>query len=324
MGKTQLRSERGMVSILVTMIMMIVITLIIIGISQVTRSNRREQLDQQLSAQAYYAAESGLNQATKFFAANPLAKLNTNGNCTTFITSPNSGPNPTGLGQVSGMLNASTNVSYTCLMVNSTPASLQKSPLTQDSNTVWKVQNASGAAFTQLEFKWASSANSQFASSNTCTAAAGSANNFKQYGNWNCTFGILRVDLVSTAGTVSSATLESPAKTIYMVPTFSATGNPSGTPVGVTSGAGQVVYVKCDATTGCDLKLTPLAASSEYFVRISMMYQDSDSVQLSGADASGPKTSCAEYRHVSRSPWVPRPYQLLHCNLPTTCASRCP
>ncbi|HET6924792.1 MAG TPA: pilus assembly PilX N-terminal domain-containing protein, partial [Candidatus Saccharimonadales bacterium] len=57
--------ERGMVSIMVTLVMIIVITLIVIGFAQVVRRNQRETLDRQLSTQAYYAAETGINDAYK-------------------------------------------------------------------------------------------------------------------------------------------------------------------------------------------------------------------------------------------------------------------
>jgi len=283
-------TERGMVSILVTMIMMIVITLIIIGISQVTRSNRREQLDQQLSTQAYYAAESGLNQAVEFFAANPTAKINTlnspGGNCTSFINS--GGASGLGLPTNGNVLDSTTNISYTCLMVNSTPATLQKAPLTQDSNTIWHVQESTGAAFTELRFQWSPNGDSLFTGpTNTCLST--SATVFPAYANWKCAFGILRVDLVSTSGTVAGTTLENVAKTLYLVPTFTASGVTTGTVQAVSSpatNAGQVVYVKCTSTL-CDVRLSPWAGSGDYYARLSVIYQDSDTVTLSGANASG-------------------------------------
>ena len=275
MGDNNRRSERGMVSILVTMIMMIVISLIILGISQITRSNRREQLDQQLAAQAYYAAESGINQAVSYLAANPTYSTNTNGRCGDFITT--AGLNST--------LNGGSKVSYTCLMVNPTPTSLQKAPLTQDSNTVWLVKNAAGAAFNQLEFKWVSNNTSQFSgASNTCSAAMGSAINFTKWNNWNCAFGILRVDMVPTSGgAIPASTLQAPARTLYLVPSYG-----SSTTTTVLSGNAQVIYAKCEAATKlCSMKLTGHGTTSEYFVRLSMIYQDADSVQLTATDTTG-------------------------------------
>ena len=266
-------AEHGMVSILVTMIMMVVISLIIIGISQVTRSNQREQLNQQLSSQAYYAAESGLNQAVKYFQANPASALNTTSSCSQFITG--------NLGGVMGtynVLDATTNVSYTCLMVNSTPYNLQKAPLTEDSNTVWRVRDAAGNPLKVLEFKWAPNSKSRFTgATNTCAPA-----NLPSYGNWNCAFGILRVDLVATNGTVPNSTLENPAKTLYFVPFYS-----SGVMSASSNAAqGQVVNVHCTASL-CDLPLTVSGTANEYFVRLSMVYQSADSVQLWATETTG-------------------------------------
>jgi len=284
-------SEQGMVSILISIIMMIVISLIILGITQVTRSNQRELLDQQLSSQAYYAAESGLNQAVKFFSTNATTKIDTlsSGSCNSFITAAS----PNGLGLTNGVLDSNTSTSYTCLMVDSTPPSLQKAPLTQDANTVWHVQDATaGQNFSQFEFKWKPNTNTQFTGgSNTCPAAANSPSNFTQWGNWNCAFGILRVDLVDMHGTVNGpASLEGYGlqKSLYLVPTFQASG--VTTPQGWPGGTAGVIYVKCSATL-CDLKLNTPGNSGDYFSRMIMIYQDSDSVTLTGTDGGGATTA---------------------------------
>ena len=42
---------------------MIVMSLIVLGFAQISRRNQRESLDRQLSTQAFYAAESGVNDA---------------------------------------------------------------------------------------------------------------------------------------------------------------------------------------------------------------------------------------------------------------------
>jgi Tfp pilus assembly protein PilX len=56
-------SQTGMVSIMVTMLLMLVITLIVLGFAQVSRREQIQTLDRQLSAQAFFAAESGVNDA---------------------------------------------------------------------------------------------------------------------------------------------------------------------------------------------------------------------------------------------------------------------
>jgi Tfp pilus assembly protein PilX len=56
--------QAGMVAIMVTMILMIVISLIVVGFAQISRRNQRQALDRQLSTQAFYAAETGVNDAS--------------------------------------------------------------------------------------------------------------------------------------------------------------------------------------------------------------------------------------------------------------------
>jgi hypothetical protein len=242
-------------------------------------SMRGNKQSQQLSTQAYYAAESGLNQATKFFAANPTQALNTNGDCTQFMVS--SAPGGLGLTLGTGnVLNSTSNIRYTCLMVNSTPSNLQKAPLTEDSNTVWRVRDAGGNNFQTLEFNWSANSKSRFTgAANTCSNV-----NFPAYGSWNCPFGILRVDLVDTHGNVTNAALEAPAKALYLVPTYTVSGVNTAAFAGANA---QVVNVKCTSGGVCDIKLTMAPTSNEYFARLTMLYQSADSVQLAGKDTSG-------------------------------------
>ena len=146
------RDEKGMVSILVTMIMIIVITLIVLGFSQVARRNERESLDDQLSTQAYYAAESGVNAAVNYLTqpANIGTQFNTIDNCAGFIGTLNAAG-------VSNDLNAPTDTTkYTCLMVDTEPTSLNISPLTQGSNSILYLANADNEAFTSLEISMVS------------------------------------------------------------------------------------------------------------------------------------------------------------------------
>ena len=55
--------ERGVVSIMVSIVLMAVMTLIVLGFSEIARRDQRQTLDRQLSNQAFYAAEIGVNDA---------------------------------------------------------------------------------------------------------------------------------------------------------------------------------------------------------------------------------------------------------------------
>jgi len=67
------KKEQGFVAIFSVLIIMALLSLVVIGFSKATRTAQREALDEQLNNQAFYAAESGVNDARAFIKANPGA-----------------------------------------------------------------------------------------------------------------------------------------------------------------------------------------------------------------------------------------------------------
>jgi len=287
------QDERGMVSILVTMIMIIVISLIVIGFAQVSRRNQREALDNQLSTQAYYAAESGVNAAIQYFSAHPIpdAALDTpSGDCKYFINNYLTPQNSYGSINV---LDSASSTQYTCLLVNPAPGSLEATPVTQDSNTVWHLANDSSLAFKSLTFKWAGQAQSKQPSN--CPANA----HLPAYSAWNCRFGILRLDLVNTAS-VNGAALESNTgvTTFYLIPSSSGSGTisiPAGAPQPAANCSGascpaQIFSAKCPTSASdltCSTTINLASGSTDYYARITMLYRDASDLLLTGVDSAG-------------------------------------
>lgn len=307
------RDERGMASILVTMIMIIVITLIVLGFAQVARRNQREALDSQLSVQAYYAAESGVNAAVNYLSANPGYATNTIGNCSAFTTNV--------LGAGANVVNAATKTKYSCLMVDPEPSSLELSPLTQNSNTILHIKDANGSPLTALRFQWAEQNNSTFPDTNpanNCNKAANGA--LPAYAAWKCSFGILRLDLVDGTS-ISNATLENnqSVTSFYLIPSYQSgapyvskvamSNTPAWQPVDPSSSPNpacdpsptdplnpptdktcplRVVPVQCSKVNGCSLEVDISGGVPEYYARLSMMYQDTSNLTISGADSSSP------------------------------------
>jgi len=299
MSKTR-ENEQGIVSILVTMIMILVISLTVLGFAQISRRNQREALDNQLSTQAYYAAESGVNAAVNYLT-NPVnidANFN-NTNCTDFLNTLAS----TG---VSNKLDTATNTKYTCLMVNTQPTTLNVAPLTQTSNTILHMENADGnppgpvKPFTQLQFLWQQQTGTDFPGG-PCTATGGTGGTLPSMGAWNCPYGILRLDLTD-ATTIDSADLTANKNTtsFYFIPSYNsgapfysaskpkAVTLPALAASACTNAAGNcpvnIVPVTCSAGGGCGVQLNLSGAGGEYFARLSMLYQDSASVTVKAGD----------------------------------------
>lgn len=63
---TQSKSQSGLVSIMVVGIIAVLITLVVLAFSRITSRDLRQSLDRQLSSQAAYAAETGLNDTVHY------------------------------------------------------------------------------------------------------------------------------------------------------------------------------------------------------------------------------------------------------------------
>src|SRR4029079_15615056 len=68
-------SESGIVAILVVIVFSALLAVISIGFSHLMNREARQALDRQLSLQAYYCAESGVNDSKAYLKANPAAPV---------------------------------------------------------------------------------------------------------------------------------------------------------------------------------------------------------------------------------------------------------
>jgi Tfp pilus assembly protein PilX len=274
-GKWQ-RSESGMASFLIVMIMMVVITLIVLGFSQITRRNEREALDRQLSSQAFYAAESGVNVTT-----NAIANyVKTNGYTTlpAKTTCPNSYDPTNGGGGVGAPISDLGNgVRYSCMLVNPNPGTL-KYDTTQRSSTIVPIQ--ANGNLKSLTFTW----NVQTGGSDT-SCPGGSAQTFPQAASWPCDFGILRVDLVQNPNG-NLGNLPGNSLTLYMSPFGSHNGAISLPNFNTASHAYVASATGCNSGT-CSVTVNLPANSDSYGARIVSLYRDAPNMILSGTIASG-------------------------------------
>src|SRR5688500_17746685 len=117
--------QSGFVAIIVTMIIMVVLILITTGFMRIIGREQRQDLDRQLSSQAFYAAETGINNAARALT-DPATPLMVDKNeCGPSSTPPLSLHFPAG----SNVVDASSGIEYTCLTIDRTPRSLEYSAL---------------------------------------------------------------------------------------------------------------------------------------------------------------------------------------------------
>jgi Tfp pilus assembly protein PilX len=269
--RQQGNSQAGMVSIMVTMILMIVLSLIVIGFAQVARRNSRQSLDRQLSTSAFYAAEAGINDVRnliKTYGAPPAKTDCTNG----------SGATAAYYGHLpSATLDAATNVEYTCIMVNPNVPTL---PYTLGyTGTVVPLTAASGTINT-LKFNWQKSSTSS-------TPTSGCSGNLVAAGSWTCGYAGLRFDLVPTDTPQDIAGYQGRTMSSFVLPVQSG---------GVTTAAfrsdGGADLIKTQCTnTDCNLTINSGLGGSQYYLRIMSQYYQNVNLQISGTGAGGTPVS---------------------------------
>lgn len=268
-------SEQGMVSFMTTMILMLIITLIVLGFAQMTRRNQRASLDRQQSAQAFYAAESGVNDARHLIqtAVQAGQAIPAKISC--------SDVGPGGFyASLNANLDASRGIGYSCLTVDPAPTTLRYSDVGTTS-TIIPITSATGSNFNKITIKL----QSKITSGNPLTGCPSSTSNqFSPTTSWSCGYGVLRFDLVPAAGGGLTADgLRNTTMTTFAMPM--SVGGVSSIPyVAGTGNTNNLVGMSCTAT-GCSMTITGLSQNA-YALRIISLYKDM-AMQVTAVDSGG-------------------------------------
>jgi hypothetical protein len=267
--QTSLR-ERGMVSIMVTMILMIVLSLIVIGFAQIARRNSRQSLDRQLSTSAFYAAEAGVNDVRDLitrFGVPPEKPDCTNGSgaaATYYSNLP------------SAVLDATANIRYTCVMVD---PSLTTLPYTLGyTGTVVPLVAESGT-INNLTFTWNKSTTS-------ATPTSGCNGNLTSATTWTCGYAALRIDLVPTSGALNNG-MSANTMSSWLIPVNSGGGT---TAAFNTTGSNSRISTRC-TNTNCTLTINSGLGGNSYYLRVMSQYYQNVEFQLSATNGAGSPVS---------------------------------
>lgn len=264
-------NQSGMIAIITTLIFMIVITLIIIGFSQVTRRNQRQALDAQLSSQAFYAAESGVNLAKQALRDDPQRDY-LKSDCPPDSTIPDYA------------VDAAGGATITCLLVG---------PV---NNLIFdSIGSTSKTSLIQPESGGVGSIFINWEGVNGTTAAGCGAQypGLPQTAAWSCEQPLLRVDIVPLPATLSLDTLRDTQYTAFLYPRSSGGTTTTSWVEGFGSAKGAIVGVTCndnvpagDKIHKCMTEITGLPGVTRYGIRMMGLYGDAK-VQVHVKDASG-------------------------------------
>lgn len=123
MPKTKKMGEEGFAPIVVAIIIVVVLSLLTVGFVNLANNSAKNALDRQLSNNAYYAADSGVNDAIAAITHGYSQAKTTCGpdNTNTYLSN----------NQIKGPQDF-----YSCLLINPTPATLQYSSVSSSQPTV--------------------------------------------------------------------------------------------------------------------------------------------------------------------------------------------
>lgn len=283
-SKTRLiDNDRGMVSVVVTVIIMLLVTLIVLGFARLVRREQRQSLDRQLSAQAFYAAETGVNDAIEYLNNSPSI-------------APKTDCDPSALGANPDLGDGT---EYTCVLIDVTPGNLEYSEISDESSTLIPVKSADGSDIDSITFTWTEKdGGGDFTG---CSAL----NSFSFPESWpaNCEAGVLRVDLVPRLD--SNVTRDDILKntfTGFFYPQNGGGSNVINYTAGTQSNAGVIVGGNCDNAAHdnrCQVKVKTNALGlpgDAFYARVSSLYKVSsltinaednlgNSISLSGSQA---------------------------------------
>lgn len=118
-------NQDGFASLVIAIVIVLVLSLITVGFAQLMRTEQRSSLDKQLSSQAYYAAESGINDANKAIKEGYTKEKTQCGNTGSAVDSTAPGHENLSDNTVGSSSGSTTGASYPCLLINPNPKELK-------------------------------------------------------------------------------------------------------------------------------------------------------------------------------------------------------
>ncbi len=260
-------NDKGFVSIFSVIIIMSILTLVLVGFSNITRQAQRRTLDDQLNTQAFYAAESGINDAKTALTAAALAG-------TTYNKS-------TCEGQDAGSsfnynYDSALSVGYSCVLINSNPSDVRFSSIGIEGASVAKtvtLASLSGNPFDKFSVYWDSPTQGDLLPNSNVPSLTPRA-------AWGTKVGMLRMDVVPVVdGALDRATLVANSYSMFLYPTSDNAGIVSKSYSPGPAAQGSVDLVTCDTSPTptnlrckLDITLTGAGISKRYMLRLQAIY----------------------------------------------------
>lgn len=264
------KNEDGLASIFISMIIMIVISLLLIGFVQYANNEQKQSFNRQLETEAFYAAESGVNQAENY--------VNSNYSSGFIYSSSQCDASNTSFSFLTHLSYGSVYANIPCIYINLNPNSIAFNNINIGDYRAFELSSSTGSNISSIKFFWQNSNlnSTSIASGTNCYPFPQLPQSLAS----DCAAGILRVDIVS------STDLTKTLSTLFIYPSTNSAvdinytqqglvaGNCNTSPM---SGSNQPQY--CEATVNVPTNPT-------YYLRIVPIYLPSN-VTIQAFDSSG-------------------------------------
>jgi len=275
------KSQAGLVSFVVVTIIMLVLSLIVVAFAKLVRREQRQTLDRQLNSQAFYAAESGVNDAREALSQPGLdLTIDYTSDCQQFITAANPDLNPV----VDGV------ISYSCLLVDPSPTTLEFGGVAPGQSIAVPLRSKSGVAINTVTISWEDPSIPAGTETFTCGAPG------TYPADWPnaCQAALMRAELVRFDGGRTRDQLITDRSIAFLYPGDTSQnfgfGAASGLGIGgaADDGQGLVREARCAQGTtprDCTITISGLNAANAY-LRLRTIYRQSD-ITVSAIDING-------------------------------------
>lgn len=267
-----LKDESGIVSIVLTVFVMIVLSLVVLAFSQSSRREQRQALDRQLSSQAFYAAESGINDT--------INKIRNGTYTSARITDCDD------VADANKRLDTSGTFSYSCILYDKEPPILQYSSVDTQKGEFLSLQTTNND-LNRLKISWNKSDGGL---TFTGCSDASSVTSFQPTpGDSNCDAGMLRLTFMPVSNTnVGRDVLNDGSFTVFLRPSRNGSGVIGYSPR--TAGndfQGQVVAANCQPpATRCSVTINGMPSGGGIFLLMRSIYHN-NAVDVEGFTNTG-------------------------------------
>ncbi|HYF97321.1 MAG TPA: pilus assembly PilX N-terminal domain-containing protein [Patescibacteria group bacterium] len=198
--KNSLRpDQKGIASIVIVILIMTFLSLIVLAMTRNANREQRQALDRQLNSQAFYAAESGINDAQEYLVENPDDAPVRKTNCGNITGTDNGNQFGEQTSRVGSTENDS--IRYSCVLYDTEPITIDTESKTTEPD-IYPIKDTTGGLIQDLIFTWSQPTGSSLNFDDCPPATTPTA--LPPILATTCNAGALRVELIDMNPSISS------------------------------------------------------------------------------------------------------------------------